>query len=117
MRRSLALLVILPLIVAANRADEQAVRSLLAQMIAGDPVPPEILDRQNRDPRFPDLEKTIAAVKGCKVVQVEPLQGGSYGVQWHCKGLKRKEQPSAMVIYASDGQVIRILTAVASSGM
>ena len=115
MRGALCLIAALPLMTAASGSDGRAVRAVLDQMIAGEAIPDEILDRQVGHPEFADLDKTISAVKGCKVSVVEPLQNGSYGVQWRCKGLKNKDQPSAMIVYARNGQVTRITTAFVDS--
>lgn len=115
MKRAAVLIALLPLMTAASGSDSRAVRAVLDQMIAGEMLPPEILDRQVGHPEFPDLDKAVSAVKGCKVSILEPLQNGSYGVQWRCKGVKTKDQPSAMIVYARNGQVTRITTAFVDS--
>jgi len=101
-----------PFLIAAGRANDDAVRLVLAKIIVGETLPEAILDRQLNTPKFPDLDQAIAKAKGCKVSELEPLQNGQYGVQWKCKGGKAADQPSAMVIYAKDGQVTRITTAL-----
>ncbi len=111
MRYLWALPVAILLLTAAVPADGNAVRLVLAKIIVGEALPQSILDRQVKHPEFPDLDQAIAKAKGCKVSELEPLQNGSYGVQWKCKGLKAKDQPSAMIVYAKGGQVTRITTA------
>jgi hypothetical protein len=113
--RYFASLLCIPLLAAASVSDKQAVSILLDKMIAGEELPSEILDRQRNSPEFPDLDQAIASVRGCKVRMLDRLVNGTYGVQWRCSGRKRKDQPSAMMIYVKDGQVTRITTAFVSS--
>ncbi|WP_296680884.1 hypothetical protein [Novosphingobium sp.] len=111
MRRELIFLALVPMITGAKYADERAVRAVLNQMIAGQPVSDAILDRQIGHPEFANLDATVASVKGCKAAELEPLPNGSFGVQWYCKDRKAKDQPSAMMVYLSKGQVTRTTTA------
>jgi hypothetical protein len=105
----------IPLMAAAPVSDKQAVSLVLDKMIAGEELPPEILDRQKDSPEFPDLDQAIASVKGCKVKILDPAGQGLFGVQWWCKGRKRKEQPSAMIFYVNKGQVTKVTTAFVSN--
>ncbi|PKB25561.1 hypothetical protein B0I00_0763 [Novosphingobium kunmingense] len=116
MRKALLGLLLVPNSAVAASPDEQAVHLVLAKMIVGETLPPEILDRQlAAKQKFPDLDETVAKVKGCKVFAFDRLMNGSYGVQFKCKGLRPKDQPSAMIIYPKDGQVTRITTAFLSN--
>ncbi|MCB2057081.1 MAG: hypothetical protein H6916_14100 [Novosphingobium sp.] len=111
MIRRLFFVMAVPFLVGAHKADEQAVISVLSSISAGDVLPEEILDRQvGYD--FPDLDQSLARAKGCTVGVLDPLQTGNYAVQWRCKGRKRKEMPSALILYVKDGKVTKITTAV-----
>ena len=77
------------------------------------------MNRQGGSKEFPDLDQSLARAKGCTVSEFEPLQykkSSLFGVQWRCKGRKTKEMPSALMIYAKDGQVTQITTAFATVG-
>lgn len=113
MRRFLAMLVLAPLVVAAKSdSNVQAVRTVLASISAGEDLPEEILDRQTGHPDLPDLDQSLARAKGCLVSVMDRLQTGNFGVQWRCKGRKRKDMPSALIIYVAEGRVTKITTAV-----
>ena len=113
MRHFLLLLVAAPLVIAADRdGNEQAVRAVLTSIGAGETLPEEILDRQVGYHDLPDLDEALTKANGCVVRVVEPLQNSSFGVQWRCKGRKRKDMPSALMIYVAGGKVTRITTAM-----
>ena len=107
-------LILLPLIAAVPVSDKEAVQAILDKMIVGEALPPEILNRQENSPEMPNLDKAIASVQGCKIKFLDPAGKGIYGVQWRCKGRKRKDQPSAMLIFTKDGNVTQITTALVS---
>jgi hypothetical protein len=106
---------LLPLMAATSPSEKHAVQTVLDKMIVGEVLPPEILDRQENHPEFPNLDEAIASVRGCKVKVLDPAGKGIYGVQWWCKGRKRKEQPSAMLVFVDKGQVTKITTAFVST--
>ncbi len=108
--RAFFMVLVVPFLLGANRADEQAVISVLSKISVGEVLPEEILDRQvGYD--FPDLDQSLARAKGCTVGVLEPLQTGNFAVQWRCKGRKRKEMPSALILKVRDGKVTKITTA------
>lgn len=110
MKRIVGIAVALPLLVAATKADQAAVVSVLATISAGEALPPEILDRQvGYD--LPDLDQSLARAKGCTIGVLDPLQTGNFAVQWRCKGRKRKDMPSALILNVRDGKVTKITTA------
>lgn len=110
MRRVFLVALAVPFLIAAKKADEQAVVAILANISAGEALPEEILDRQvGYD--FPDLDQSLARAKGCAVGVLDPLQTGNFAVQWRCKGRKRKEMPSPLILNVRDGKVTKITTA------
>jgi hypothetical protein len=117
-KRFLSLVLVAPLLVAASKGDEEAVRAVLASISAGEVLPEAILNRQIDSTEFPDLDQSLARAKGCTVAVLEPLtykKSALFGVQWRCKGRKRKEMPSALMVYAVGGQVTQITTAFVES--
>lgn len=110
MKRVFVMALALPFLVAAKNADEQAVIAVLASISAGETLPGEILDRQvGYD--FPDLDQSLARARGCAVDVLDPLQTGNFAVQWRCKGRKREEMPSALILNVKGGKVTKITTA------
>ncbi len=103
MKIILAPILCLFLIAAGTVSNERAVKDVTEQIIAGQALPENILDRQVDHPKFPDLDNAIASAKGCKVLILDKLTDGNYGVQWKCRGRKQKDQPSAMLIYVKKG--------------
>lgn len=114
MKRYLAPVFWFPLIAAGQSSDEQAVRLVVDKIIAGEGLPEEIMGRQSSD--FPDLDKAILSARGCRTEFFEKLQNGNYGVTWRCKGRKKKDMPSAMMIDVKGGQVTRVTTAFMNPG-